>query len=140
MASNTLFTPSSINEFVNVGVHFDGLYATGTVTAGQTSNIDLKMNDDMLLTGGLLLAKGGVFGDTVAAQVVDVDNILGLGAGAVLNQFVSWILPDSPVSMQLEVPYPSKIIAGLYLRLAYTSIGATNVQVGVNYMTHKVLI
>lgn len=140
MPSNTTLAPNSLALFTSDGVHFDGLSASGTATAGTTTHVDLKLTDDMLLTGGLLLAKGCVFGDSVVAQVVDVDNVLGYGAGVVLNQFVSWILPDSPAAIELTVPYPSKIFAGLYIRIAYTSTGVVDVLVAINYMTHKVML
>ena len=39
----------------------------------------------------------------------------------------------------MQVPYPAKVYAGLYLRLIYTSTGASNVAVAINYSLHKVL-
>lgn len=143
MPSGTTFTPNNLNQFTSDKVHFAGQHAQGTIPAGTTANVDLHITDDMLVTGGIFMTKDGVWGDTCSLHVVDIDNILGYGTNVDLNQFVAWFLPDSPgtgVMIQLQVPYPAKIFAGLYLRIVYTSVGTTDVQVAMNYMLHKVMI
>lgn len=143
MPSNTTFTPNNLTQFTSDKVHFDGKHAEGTIAAGTTDNIDLHITDDVLITGGVFMTKDGVWGDSVVLQVVDIDNVLGYGANVTLNQFVAWFLPNSPAAgtlIQLQVPYPAKIFAGLYLRMRFTSVGTTDVQVAMNYMLHKVMI
>lgn len=143
MPSNTTFAPEQLSQFTSKGVHFNGLHTVGTATAGTTTNIDLKLTDDHLITGAVFMRKAGVWGDTVKMQVVDVDNMLGYGAGTVLNQFIDWVLPDAPAAgmeITFQVPYPAKIITGLYLRVVYTSTGANDVGVGVDWVLHKVMV
>jgi hypothetical protein len=132
---------SKATMFASDIVSFTGKGVFGTASFGAVSNIDLVMTDDCFLTGGVLRTNGSFFGDYADMQVVDKDNILGYGAGAVLNQFITkWYMrSDAQEQFETSLSYPSKIYAGLYLRVVYHSVGATNVEVAMNYELHKAL-
>lgn len=122
-------------------VKFRGIGMSFTATAGATTNGDLKMNEGRLLDGVHLILNGHAFGDSAKLQVVDVDNVLGYGAGTVLDQFAdSWFFAsDKQDQGHLRLPYSAEIIANLYVRIVYTSTGATNVSVQCNLFAHKYL-
>lgn len=141
MASNTTYNPGNINDFIKNTLHYSAIGISGSAAAGINTNIDFKLNDDMLLTGAQVLTETSTFGDSLSFQIVDVDGIVS-PAGTVLNQFVdNWqLMSDRQEQINLQVNYPAKIIAGLYLRLIYNSIGTNSINVAINYCLHKVLI
>lgn len=119
---------------------FRGTGFTNTATKNSTTNIDYKLPEDRFINGLELILKNHVFGDTVCLKVVDVDNILGYGAGVVLNQFgYTWNVYDDRQNQGIIlIPYPAKILKDLYIRLTYVSHGTTDdVQVGANVFFHK---
>lgn len=111
---------------------------TTEINAGVTSNIDCLISEERYITGLQIILQNQVFGDTMTLQVVDVNNILGYGAGAVLDEFgKNWnVSPDTACQGIIENPYPAKIAAGLYIRVVYTSTGQTNIKVGLNFFLH----
>lgn len=141
MASNTTTVCTQVAQFNSNVVVYNQRGVKGTCAAGKVTTIDLKMLDDVYLTGGVLLAKNAAFGDFCDMQVVDVDNIMGYGAGAVLRQFVTnYFMDDSSVNQgAFDLPYPAKIITGLYMRLVYHSTGMTAPQAAVNFALHTIL-
>lgn len=143
MPSGTNASYSSLKDFNNTVLHFAPVGVKATIQAGQTGDVDLKLADDVLITGLKFMTANATFGDTVDLQVVDVDGMVTT-PNTVLNQFATgWVCSDdaqgSRDQVLIEVPYPSKIPAGLYLRLVYHSTGNSNVQVGCNYFLHKIL-
>jgi hypothetical protein len=139
---NSKYNPLQNSDMTKQNLNFDGYGKHAlNLTAGQTHNIDYKLLDDKLLTGASVLVKNANFGDKFHLQVVDVDNILGYGAGAVLLQTITdWgVAEDKQDQGSLEVGYPAKVITGLYLRMIYVSTGQVNPSVIINYHLHKVL-
>jgi hypothetical protein len=128
-------------DFSAENVFFNGQGVLGTVTAGSSSNVDLKILDDCFITGGILRTNGSNFGDYAHVQIVDIDNMLGYGANTVLRQFITnWYMrSDAQQQIETELSYPAKILAGLYIRIVYHSTGSTNVSVAMNYDLHKAL-
>ena len=141
MPSNTVVNFENINQFTSKALTFDAHGCKGTVNAGTTGNVDLKLLDDSLINGIQLAVKGGTFGDTANFQCVDVDGLLGHGTNFVLNQYATnWcMLGVDGQQVFIETPYTAKIPAGMYLRVAYTSTGTMSVMVAANYLLHKVL-
>lgn len=136
MATNTTFDPQNANAFEKSKLFKDARGISATITAGTTTNLDLVLSDDILLAGGTtFLAKGAAQGDKVTFQVIHPVN-------GVIAQFISdWYLnPDVTLQQVPPSNYPAKILAGLTLRIAYTSVGATDVWVAVNYNIEKVLV
>jgi len=67
------------------------------------------------------------FGDWVTVQMVDVDNVLGAGAGYVADQFGKEVqIPKSGLFTVLSESLSSAIPAGLYIRIKYNSVGTVN--------------
>lgn len=110
-----------------------------TATAGTSTDHDYKFTEARLLEVPIILAKDHAWGDYIRFQVVDVDNILGYGAGVVLDEFAStWYLDHTTCTQaRPDVWYSAEVIANLYIRVKYTSVGATNVEVKINLCNHK---
>ena len=130
-----------VDIFASDNVNSNNHGIKGTAIAGQITNIELKMLDDNFITGGTLSTLNSQFGDFINLQVVDIDNILGLGANTILGQYcTSWYLrDDSQEQFNESTNYPAKILAGLYLRLVYHSFGSSDITVIINYRLHKAL-
>ncbi len=124
----------SLNDFNAYRVNFKGFGFTGTASAGQLTNLDYKLTESRLVYGGQIILKNHEFADKLSFQVVDVDNILGLGAGVVLGEYMKdWhVASDVQTQPPVFVNYPTDVMAGLYLRIAYTSTGSTNVEAAIN--------
>lgn len=72
-------------------------------------------------------------------QVIDIDNILGYGAGLVLDEYVTdfYLVSDSEFQVQIDCPYIALVPPGLYIRLKYTNTSILDpVEVAVNLITH----
>jgi len=100
-----------------------------------TATFDHQLEDNIRLRGGHYWVKGSSAGDSLSFQVVDVDNILGSGAGTVVTEYVS-NLPVAPWDHQRELlsPTAAEIPAGLYLRVVYVNTGMSPVNLGVDYL------
>ena len=135
------YAPINKDQYGSKDINADLRGNRFTATAGESTTNDFLISDDTLVDGAILIAIGSALGDNITCQVVDKDNVLGLGAGAVLGQYVTdWFMnPQASVQLDFVSPYPAKLYGGLYLRLIYVSVGLTNVEVIVNYKLHKVL-
>jgi len=123
--------------FVNTdGFRFRGASFTGTATAGQSTSIDFKLIDDRYCNGGRLLVSQTGQEDQITFQVVDKDNILGYGAGVVLDQFIDGYYIPASDTLEVKLDYPAKIIAGLYMRLIYKNTSLTDTIVKCNLFLH----
>lgn len=112
----------------------------GVAAKGVVSTIDYLVPEERFINGVTLLLKYHEWGDHVKFQVVDKDNILGFGAGVVLDTFGdSWYVNDEKQDQDdVSADYPARILAGLYIRLVYTSVGTVNdVEVKMNMWLHK---
>jgi hypothetical protein len=138
---NSTLKLTRVEEFASNNVNANNQALLFTAAAAQTTTGDLKLTDDCFITGAVLRTNTSAFGDYAVFQVVDVDNILGYGAGTVLGQYVNkWYMrSDAQEQANENTPYPAKILAGLYLRLIYTSVGLMPVSVAINYRLHKAL-
>lgn len=148
---NSTYAPKRFEDLNADGCMLNEQGVQDTVTAGQTTFIDLTLTDDHLLTGLQISANGTSFGDTINLQVVDKGSMLQNLYGSaittmypnypVLRQFGTNIAlcSDQQFKIEKEKMYPAKVIGGLTLRVIYHSIGSTNVNVAVNYELHKVM-
>jgi hypothetical protein len=117
-----------------------------TINAGSTDYVlDYKMeqlqyqgvNKSSVFDGVEYYAKNADNFDEITFQVIDKDNILGYGAGFIVEQFGDkvFIMPDSHVLLRF---YRSAIVPNLYLRAKYTSYGASDVKFSMNLIRHLV--
>lgn len=121
-------------------VSFKGQGVQGTATASSTSTISYYLDSgDRFFTGVQILCSNAAFGDYVTLRVVDTDNILGYGAGTVLDEFASsWFInPDQGGQLAFELPYLAELVQGWSIDVVYTSVGATDVNVAVNFFLHE---
>lgn len=133
-----VFTPAAFAVNTDYEVKATG-YA-GTATAGQLTNLDFAVgSEDRYINGLALLLKNHADDDTIGLSVVDVDNVLGYGAGLVLKTFgTNWNVNASVEHQGLNsFNYAARIPANMYIRLAYNSTGGANVKVRVNFLLHK---
>lgn len=121
------------------GLRFRGKGISGTIPAGTTDNVDYKLTADRYLNGCHLIIKNHAWDDSLKFQVVDIDNILGYGAGVVLDEFgTTWCFAEDKQDQGLfKIEYPAKVLANLYIRIAYTSTGGTDVKVHCNLFLHQ---
>lgn len=130
-----------IRAFNNAdSLKFRGTGIAGTATKDASTDIDYKLTEDRFINGVQIFLKNQVWGDNLDFQVVDVDNILGYGAGVVLDQFgTSWYVdPDTCDQGDLRVEYPALVLDGIYIRIRYNSVGTTDdVDVNANLFLHK---
>lgn len=140
MAQNTNYAPTQTTQLASDQVVFAGKGVYGEVNVvdiaiDNTTNIDLVLVDDMLLTGGVLMVKGGHFEDKVCMQVVHP-------VAGVVNEFVTdyRIAEDSIKQFELNSAYPAKIPAGLTLRVKYIPFAVAGLRdIAANYYLHKIL-
>jgi hypothetical protein len=127
----------SVSDMSADKVKFRGVGVAFTAFAGATTVNDYKLTAARLIDGIQFLAKDHVFGDSVSVSVVDVDNVIGYGAGVVLDTFATgWYLSESQDQGQIRLPYSAEVLTGLYLRITYVSVGTSNVQVKYNLFAH----
>lgn len=130
----TQSTPAGITEPNNYRARMVGMGSI-TVAAGTTVDLDHQMtqlayqgvNKKSYFDGVQYYAKDAEVGDYVQFQVVDVDNVLGYGAGFVVEEFGdTWYVgPDALEDIRL---FKSAYVAGLYIRVKYTSTGTSAVK------------
>lgn len=139
---NSKFNPGNSLQYSknDLNADFQGIKFDATVNTTTTN--DFKMNHDYLIDGAVVFVKNGTLGDKINFQIIDIDNIMNLGANTVLGQFVTnwYVNPDDTFQTEFKSAYPAKIFYGLYLRISYVSVSeTTSPTVMVNYKLHKVL-
>jgi hypothetical protein len=136
MPSNTVFNPQNLTDFEKSKLNKDAKGVAATMTAGQSTSLDLTITDDVLMAGGTsVLVRGAAQGDKMDFQVVHP-------VAGVLVQFVTdwYVNPDSTLQQTPPSNYPAKLLTGLILRIIYHSVGETDVWLAVNYNREKVLV
>ena len=130
---NSTYVPQNISEFKTGALAFAAKGVFGVIPAGAEASIDLVLTDDVLLLGGRLHLENSKFGDKVWLRVLLPD--LTVAAEYVSGWYVGGIHQEVAVAS----PYPSKIPAGMVLRVTYQSTGASPVSLAVNYDLHNAL-
>jgi hypothetical protein len=119
----------------------------GTALAGVTTNIDFPIGvEDRHISGLKLILVNQAEADLVGLSIVDVDGVLsgvayppGTPLPVVLKTFgQTWNVDHEKSDQgQNSFNFVAKIMAGLYMRVAYVSTGATNVIVKLNTILFK---
>lgn len=142
---NSIFSPQQLIELGNQNCQPKTRSVSQTVGHGSTGTVDYKILDDSILMGLQLITQNALFGDSFTISVIDIDNVLGLGANHVVGSPVnSWICSSvDGVQFDEDVAYPTRTLpTGLYIRCSFTSTAGAlgqNVSVAVNYKLHEVL-
>lgn len=119
---------------VNTSYTFFGDSTSGLALHGQSTDIDYKIEGSYMIFGVEMIYSGAADGDFASFQIVDKDNVLGYGAGTVLNEWVKkWYIPSAETRWKTTSEMVTKLPPGLYARLKYTSVGSTDVPVKINY-------
>lgn len=115
--------------------------ASDVCTAGSTKSILMAMCGTKYMNGGELITDGNAaFGDWTEVHVVDHDNLLGYGVDFVLKSWIDkWFVNWKSCSDTITTPYAGLPPAGMYLKLTYHSVGATDVGFALNLLTHKAI-
>jgi len=118
---------------------FRGVGFSATATKTTSTDVEYEIVEERLINGVQLILNNHVVGDSADFKVVDKNNVLGYGAGVVLNVFGSgWLVSPSDSQPMIVLPYPANLYAGLFIRIVYHSIGTVNdVFVGANLFLHK---
>jgi hypothetical protein len=111
-----------------------------TVTAGNEETIDIEIEQvnsetQQILYGGALHAQDYDFSDYVKFQIVDVNNILGYGAGVVLKQYITKAYLNNQGTFEDYDEAGAYLPVGLFLRCIYKSEKASGTtKVKINYL------
>jgi len=127
-----------LNE--NNSLSLCGVSTTFTATKNTETTHDFLIPDAIsAIKGASSMFVNNVTGDYVKVELVDVDNVLGYGAGLVLGAFISkWYILGSQMLTIDNVSVSNLPATGLYLRFVYTSIGTVNdVVCCCNFMSYK---
>lgn len=123
---------------------FAGNGVIATIPHGAATNIDFAIpgvpGSYLYINGATVITQNATFGDWASANIVDVNNIVGYGAGAILGNYITkWYINPSQ-QFDINTPYAGKIPAGVFMRIVYNSVSTiTNVNVAINYLLHTPL-
>jgi hypothetical protein len=104
------------------GYYFRGSGGSFTTAVGA-NNVDIKLHatEDRCINGAEVWTDTGLFGDYLTFEVVDVDNVLGAGAGYVVDSFgTGWQIHASLITKAFP-GYIANVPAGLYVRMKVTA-------------------
>ena len=135
---------SGIAEDNNRRVRHTGIMDS-TIAPNTSKNIDWLMpqithlgaNVPSVFTGVKFKVCGGNDGDFLNFQIVDIDNLIGYGPGAVLDEFAkNWYVFPNEVETVRE--YKADIIPGLYIRAVYNNTGLSDARFICNILRYAV--
>jgi hypothetical protein len=111
---------------------------SGVTSEAGVNKIDKQFSEERWLSGGILLVKGGKWGDKLNLQIVDVTGLLGYGTEFVLRTFAEdfYINPDATFQIRYDVPYIGKLPSFLTIRIAYNATDADERKIALNLVTH----
>jgi len=128
--------------FRGQGIKGTALKATmdGETLVPTVTDLDWVVPEDRLINGTRVMLQNQHFNDFAQLMIYDLDNVLGFGAGVLLNQFaMDWnFVSDQEDQGLFILPYPARLFAGLYVRFRYTAHGTSeDVGIKINYILHK---
>lgn len=130
-ASGTTYNPTTFEFDANQILGY-GQGVSATCAALSTTNIDLTLSDDVIMTGAVLVVGGASLGDYFDLQVL-------AGGSVVATPIQNWYLPTSG-EIDYQLVAPKKIVTGLKLRVVvHTTALLVTPFMAVNYKLWKVL-
>jgi hypothetical protein len=115
--------------------------STMTLAASSLTNCDVVIPTTMVLRGGIIFAPNAALGDWITVSVIDKDNVTGQGgtstAPTILGTYIySWyILPGIENRLE-DVSISQSLMAGLYMRISYTSINTSAAAAIINFISY----
>lgn len=94
-----------------------------TAVANDTTDYEVKWTKDIEFVGATARCNRSEFGDKVQMQIVDVDNILGYGAGFVVTEFGKNV-PGKMIESKCDAQTTTAatVMTGLYVRIRYENV------------------
>lgn len=133
MASGTVYIPQ-VYPLDASKVSGFGQGASATCGANTTTNIDLLITDDCIITGLELIISGASKGDYVALSVL----VSGVAVATPIPG--PWYLPQNGDNI-FDLSIPIKLVSGMTLRAAVTTtVVLVTPFVAINYKLWKVLV
>lgn len=134
MPTNTEFNPRKNSDFNKDDMEFNGSSIYFSCEPSATSYGEINLSDDHIVNGGTLIVEGGDIEDRVSFQIVHP-------LAGVIKQFVTdYGVASDKFEMNLEIGYPSKVPAGLKIRISYTASSKTGTRkILSNLLLHKIL-
>lgn len=113
-----------------------------TATHGQTTIHDKVLDMELVLRGGVLYCENAALGDNLKLQIIDKDNVLGLGGSSeeptILGEYVKeWYVMPGIKNELVDVSISQALPAGLYVRVIYESVGETDVVAILNLISYE---
>jgi len=106
-----------------------------TAAADTVTKDQMKFTQDIEIVGATMSCAGSHNGDVINMKVIDIDNVLGYGAGVVLAQFAIDVPGELMEGKLVEAisTSSSTIPAGVYCSMEYTNTHASE-EVDVHYI------
>lgn len=104
-----------------------------TVQANHTNEYSEKFNKDLYLFGGRYQITSFNEGDYLEFEVVDLDNVLGYGAGVVLSRYIETEHIETTNAVEIKLDDAALLPVGVYIRARLVSVGAAAGQLKVKY-------
>lgn len=111
-----------------------------TAVASQTTFFDYLLTELVFARGGVLCSFNAVPGDWISVNVIDKDNVIGLGGTpdnpTILSEYIPkwYVMPGQNIIEDISLS--SAIPPGLYFRFTYHSLGESNTIVASNLLTY----
>lgn len=134
--------PQKISEMSAMGLLPNYFADKFTVTGAGSTSHDIVIPVRCVVLGAEVIATGQLVGDYFKVESVDVDNILGFGAGTVLRTPISrfYVSAISGTKEVFSLGYPVEGLQGIYFRFTYTTVNAlASVNFMVNFIAHRIL-
>ena len=98
---------------------FRGLGGSAALSTGS-NNVDQVITAARFINGAEVWSDDPAYGNSITFQVVDVDNVLGYGAGTVIEEFgTTWQMHPGCITKAFP-GYIASVPAGLYVRMVVT--------------------
>jgi hypothetical protein len=127
----TVVAPLPYAYSPNEKTRFQGHMCT---CAPGTTTHTLELNSKIRLQGGTYWVKNPSAGDYVSLAVVDIDNVLQKGHNVQLSEYVKthYVAPWDHVG-EFQASTTALLESGTYLKVTYTNVGNSSVQLGITY-------
>lgn len=115
---------------------------TFTANANTTTVSDFLLSEAFLFKGMRFISNNATVGDYIRLDLIDKDNVLGLGANTILKTpveraYIQSTANSGPIEAD-DVSAAELPAAGLYLRISYTNTALLNaVNVYINFILYR---
>jgi len=104
---------------------------------GSVTQIDKLLDAALAIRGGIIYVAAPNHGDKITASIVDLDNVLGAGAGYVAKVYVpEWYVMPGRNDLT-EVSVDQLPVPGLFFRLSYDNVGPAPVSGILNLLSYE---